>query len=108
MALPSDTLVVEPIPHSAAPPRTPAPLAALLPLLDVAAGRCAATHARSPHIVTGSFDDIRVVALLHPADLVEVRATVVHVGARSMLIRLRAHRLARSVLATRPRRLVAM
>lgn len=64
----------------------------LLPLIDMAAGRCAALHANAANIVTGSFDSIRAYAQVFHGDVVTARAQVVSVGSRSMLIRVDAFR----------------
>lgn len=63
----------------------------VFPMLDLAAGRCAAL-CRGPHVVTGSFDDVHLLKPVRHADVVTVRAVVESTGSRSILIRVDAFR----------------
>lgn len=69
----------------------------ILPLIDMAAGRCAALHVSGQNVVTGSFDSIRTYARVEHGDIVKARAEIVSVGSRSMLICVEAWRESRIV-----------
>lgn len=66
------------------------PVAQLLALLDVTAGRCGFRHARSG-VVTGCFDVIDVLAPVRSGDIVTSVGSILAVGSRSMLIQVDAY-----------------
>lgn len=69
----------------------PLSLADVLPLLDVAGGRCAAVHVAGP-VVTGCFDHLIVESQPRHGDVVLAKASIIAVGSRSMLIQIDAFR----------------
>lgn len=71
----------------------------ILPLIDMAAGRCAALHVRGQNVVTGSFDSIRTYGRVEHGDIVKACAEIVSVGSRSMLICVEAWRECRVMTA---------
>ena len=74
---------------------------AILDLMDIAAGRSAALHARSP-VVTLSFDRVDLVHPLYHMDLVELDAMVVQVGRSSMTVCVDVSRQERETRAFHP------
>lgn len=67
---------------------SPMPLGPVLALIDVAAGRCAATFSLGS-VVTGCFDEVVVFRVPRHGDVVTAQADVVAVGRSSVLVRVK-------------------
>lgn len=75
----------------------PLGLSDVFPLLDVVAGRCAAVHAGGS-VVTGCFDRVLTHNVGRHGDVVVAVASVISVGARSILMRVDAFAEMRSLI----------